>query len=672
MATITWTGGGTISKPKPGKWSASANWSPAVVPAAGDDVILAGSANYGVTLDTNTASLNSLTINNSGATLAIVTFTLNVAGSGASAINLQAGQITIAGGTINDAGGLALASGTSVSGTGTLNVSGHYTGTGTLLASNGTLDVFGTIDSGVALQISSGSVSDLKIEGTATGAAGNLTINAAESITKGTIQLDGGTLTDTAGITVGSLAVLIGKGKVAAPLSGSGTVTASGGTLDLTGTVSSGLVLTIDSTSASDLKIDGTATAAPITINNANQTLEVGSVANLTITAAESITNGKIQLDGGTLTDSSGITLGTSSSLVGSGTVSANTAISGTSSGTIKASGGTLDILGTIKSGPTLAIDTTSGSILRIDGTATAAGAITFSNASQYLIVGSGGALTLSAAENITSGNIWLQGGVLSANSGLTLSGNGATDGRLLGQGTVNGTITVNGPAPLAGGAILASGGTLDLTGAVTVDANSFLQIDSTAGSTLKIDGTAATNVAIKTATQTSLSSPNSKLEIGANGSLTINATETVTGGIIQLDGGTLAASSGLTLTSGLLAGKGAVSANTTISGTSSGTIKASGGTLDLLGTVNNGPTLTIDTTPGSRLKIDGIATTSGIAINNANQTLQVGPSGNLTISLSEVYSNGTIVMSGGTLMRARRPRWRASITATGQARRPA
>ncbi len=36
------------------------------------------------------------------------------------------------------------------------------------------------------------------------GAAGALTINAAESITNGTIQLDGGTLTDNAGLTVGS------------------------------------------------------------------------------------------------------------------------------------------------------------------------------------------------------------------------------------------------------------------------------------------------------------------------------------------------------------------------------------------------------------------------------------------------------------------------------------
>ena len=79
--------------------------------------------------------------------------------------------------------------------------------------------------------------------------------------------------------------------------------------------------------------------------------------------------------------------------------------------------------------------------------------------------------------------------------------------------------------------------------------------------------------------------------------------------------------------------------------------MKASGGTLDLLGAVSSGPALVIDTSPGSRLKIDGTATAaSPITINDANQTLEIGPNGSLSIALSEVYSNGTITISGGTL----------------------
>jgi len=51
------------------------------------------------------------------------------------------------------------------------------------------------------------------------GALGSLMIGAAESITNGRIQLDGGTLTDSFGVTVGSAATLIGSGTVAANLS---------------------------------------------------------------------------------------------------------------------------------------------------------------------------------------------------------------------------------------------------------------------------------------------------------------------------------------------------------------------------------------------------------------------------------------------------------------------
>src|ERR1700730_8235191 len=247
MATKTWKGGGTTANPKSGNWRTSANWSPAGVPAAGDDVVIDGSGAYTVTLNGNTAALNALTINNSAATLVIATFTLHVSGTGASAINVRAGQITIAGGTVNDAGGMTLASGAGVTGAGALKISGHYTGAGLLQASGGTLDVFGTIDSGIALQIASASASILKIEGMGTavaavaissanqtlevGASGNLTINAVESISNGTIQLIGGTLTAASGIAIGSGAVLTGKGTVAGPVSGAGGGRASGGTL---------------------------------------------------------------------------------------------------------------------------------------------------------------------------------------------------------------------------------------------------------------------------------------------------------------------------------------------------------------------------------------------------------------------------------------------------------
>ena len=77
---------------------------------------------------------------------------------------------------------------------------------------------------------------------------------------------------------------------------------------------------------------------------------------------------------------------------------------------------------------------------------------------------------------------------------------------------------------------------------------------------------------------------------------------------------------------------------------------QGSGGTLDILGTINSGPTLAIDTIAGSDLKIDGTATAAApIAINNANQTLAIGSSGNLTINGgTESITNGTITLAGG------------------------
>src|SRR6516165_8347078 len=98
MSTKVWTGGRTTSNPNTGNWKTPSNWSPTGVPAAGDDVIIAGSGSYTVTLSAN-ENCNTLTINNSTAALAIGKDTLGVGGSGASAINLQAGQITISGGT---------------------------------------------------------------------------------------------------------------------------------------------------------------------------------------------------------------------------------------------------------------------------------------------------------------------------------------------------------------------------------------------------------------------------------------------------------------------------------------------------------------------------------------------------------------------------------------------
>ena len=195
-------------------------------------------------------------------------------------------------------------------------------------------------------------------------------------------------------------------------MSGTGTVTASGGTLDLLGTVNSGLVLAIGTTAGSLLKIDGTAvSASAITLNNANQKLEIGAAGSLTINAAETITNATVQLDGGTLNAAGGLT-NTSGTIIGSGTLTG--ALSG--AGTVEASGGTLDITGNITaSGVTgLKINNDSATTtLSLDGTVASGNTITF--------LGSTGVLALTNFSNADTSNAALLG-FSGTVAGLTIS----------------------------------------------------------------------------------------------------------------------------------------------------------------------------------------------------------------------------------------------------------
>jgi hypothetical protein len=277
MATKTWLGGHAGD---PNSWSDTANWTGGL-PIAGDDVII----NFVTSqpqpiLDVSTAGLKSLTIN-SGASLTVGTFTVNITGSGG--INLV-GSITVAGGSINDTGaGIALAASSLLSGFGTILSHSNITGTGTITASGGTLGVSGTVNSGVIMTVDPGTQSDLDLLGTATassavaisnanqtleiGAAGSLTITPAESITAGTIQIDGNLarLKDANGITLGTGSILIGSGQITsgagntALLSGSGIVEASGGTLDLIKNIgSTTLNFEISNKATSVLELDGT------------------------------------------------------------------------------------------------------------------------------------------------------------------------------------------------------------------------------------------------------------------------------------------------------------------------------------------------------------------------------------------------------------------------------
>jgi Hint domain/Domain of unknown function (DUF4347) len=406
----TWIGaGGTTVTPADGAWSIAANWSPPGVPLAIDPLTIGNltQANaFTLTVDTAAVAL-SIAMNGSAASSRFTTLTLTAGNSLATS-----GAITFNGTAATNV----------INGAGTLNAVGGITGIGTLLAgtatSGGTLDVSGPIASGVVLSIGTAAPSDLTIEGVATSAAtiainnsnqtleigpvGNLIINGNEFITNGTIKLDGGTLADTTGstedtFTVGSGGTLTGFG--AAPnditlaggtisqsggvlktltITGVGTVNdvtgafeiaAAGGILDLTGTVSNALLVADPNKGGSVLKVDGNVTAGDtgfIDINNANQTVEIGAAGTLTLPFFETMTNGTIKLDGGTLNATDGMIVGNGAKVIGQGVV--NGAISG-NGGVVEGTGGILNISNVTSSTILLEADSAASSVLALDGT---------------------------------------------------------------------------------------------------------------------------------------------------------------------------------------------------------------------------------------------------------------------------------------------------------------
>jgi Hint domain len=136
------------------------------------------------------------------------------------------------------------------------------------------------------------------------------------------VTLAGGGICDNGGLVVAAGASVTGFGSICADglMSGGGTITASGGQLELVSGLSN-LTLAIDS--GSSLLLDASASInSPITIDDASQTLEIGATASLDIVnGVQTVTNGTIRLDGGQLSDTHGIDLA-SGQLIGAGSIS--------------------------------------------------------------------------------------------------------------------------------------------------------------------------------------------------------------------------------------------------------------------------------------------------------------------------------------------------------------
>jgi hypothetical protein len=183
-------------------------------------------------------------------------------------------------------------------------------------------------------------------------------------------------------------------------MAGTGT---TGGILDLAGTGSipgsASIVFAISTAAPSTLRFDmtGAVTATQqITIDDSNQTLEIGASAVLDINARQNVTNGTIKMSGGVLTDKGGLNFGDATSggfLSGFGTVTGSLSTTlGSVPSIILATGGNLTLADAIgrNSQLTFDIDATAASALQLTTTPNSLNTFTF--------LGSAGELDLTAS----------------------------------------------------------------------------------------------------------------------------------------------------------------------------------------------------------------------------------------------------------------------------------
>src|SRR5262249_15065117 len=134
----------------------------------------------------------------------------------------------------------------------------------------------------------------------------------------------GGTISGTGLVSAGT--GINGNGTVAISISGR-SVTASGGVLDVTGSMDAATQFAIDADAKLKLDNAGSPIIAPVTIDSSSKTLEIAK--STTINAAQSITGGNLVVDSGAvLTDTSGIVL-SNGTLSGAGSLSSSTNVSG-------------------------------------------------------------------------------------------------------------------------------------------------------------------------------------------------------------------------------------------------------------------------------------------------------------------------------------------------------
>jgi FecR protein len=596
---VVWIATDHAGAPSGGFWKDAANWETGTLPTINDDVIVITdqlhglTPSYPVTID-SAAYAKSVTMNDFGgpppklinqSSLTIsgalnmsadsiltnaVTGTMSVGGKAEildTSVLTNAGHLTLQGGG-------DFASGTKITNSGTIELSG------------GTLKMLATIhNAGGTLKADAGTT---LVVDTATVDGGTVTI-------LGTLELDGTSLIENGALNNSGTVNVKGTAEfahesVSNTATGTIKVLANGWlTVDQGSSVTNAGHITVDA--SGKLTVNGaTISGAGPVIGNGGGDDEGGPVLNAGIRGTGVITgNGEIDLTGNAVLSDGILNNNAAFKISGSGNALSNESV--TNAGTIEVlANGAL----TIDQGST--VDNSSGNVIVDANAELTLDDVTLSGGT----IKGGGTIDVTGASRI-DGNATLNEGTVTVENGVTLTLDDATiAGAAIGNG---GTVKVDASkkltlagATLTGGALSVSG-TLDSSGATTITDAAI-----TNNSLIEAVGGLLTLTTITSAT------------IANAGTLQANGAEldidheavTNTGTLAAINGGTLKLIS-MTVTNG----SGAVSV-------------ASGSTLDLVGAVIDGGTLTIAGT---------LESTGTSAINNA-----------------DITNTGTIAVTGGTL----------------------
>ncbi|MBK3661140.1 VCBS domain-containing protein [Bradyrhizobium diazoefficiens] len=694
-AAVVWIATNTDGAPPGGFWKDAANWETGTVPTLTDDVIVITdqlhglTPSYPVTIDA-AAYANSITMNDFGGPppKVINKSVLTVAGAldmSADSIftNTATGTMSVGGkaeildtavltnaGYLTLAGGGDFASGTTITNSGTIELTGgtlktlaeiHNAG-GTLKADSGatlivdaatvdggTVTILGTLELDGTSLIENGTLNNfaaVNVKGTAEFAneivankaggtievwanhaltidqgsvvnnAGNVNVDASSKLTVNGATIDGGAIVILPGTPEFYYGVSDDADGVFIVTTGGpnvGTVT-NNGEIDLTGNavISYGI---LKNNAAIDVIGIGNALDGEIVSNSSTGTIEVLANGALTIDQGSSVTN-----TGNLTVDATGKLTVNGASISGAGTVTDN--------GEIDLTGNAVLNGGALKNNATF----------KVSGIGNALDDETITNASTGTIeVLANGALTIDQGSSIANiGNV-----TVDATGKLTV--NGAS---ISGAGTVtdNGEIDLTGNAVLSGGA-LKNNATFDVSGIGNALDNETL----TNAGTIEV----LTNGALAIDQGSTVDNSSGDVVVDANAALTLSDA-TIAGGTIN-GSGTIEIAGASTIDGGATLSVAAVTADAklTLDGvTVSGTVITDNASIELDNTVKLKDSAEIKGGPVANkgtLEIAGAATLLNDVVTNTGHIVKVDDSQALTLSGTEI-TGGTINNYSGAL----------------------